>query len=130
MIAGKIDLLRHSDRVFTLILESGEVLRGVVTTEAVDLGELGRLWGRFAVVSGIAKFRPSGAVLRIEAEQVRPAEPADTAVWSQVPRPLLADLDLRTLHWSQGPRSGVSAIFGQWPGDESEEEFLRTLDAI
>lgn len=130
IVAGKIDLLRHSERVFTVVLESGGVLRGVVTGEDVDLGELGRLWGQIAVVSGVAKFRPSGTVLRIEAEQVRAAGPADAAVWSQVPRPLLTDLDPRALHWPQGPRSGVSAIFGQWPGDESEEEFLRTLDAI
>lgn len=130
VVAGKIDLLRHSDRVFTVVLEAGGVLRGVVTGDEVDLDELGRLWGQNAVVSGVAKFRPSGTVLRIEAEHVRPAGPADTAVWSQVPRPLLTDLDLRALHRPQGPRSGISAIFGQWPGDESEEEFLRTLDAI
>jgi len=130
IVAGKLDLLRHSDRVFTVVLESGSVLRGVVTGEAVDLGELGRLWGRTAVVSGVAKFRPSGTVLRIEAEHVRPAGPADAAAWSQVPRPLLTDLDLRALHRPQGPRSGVSAIFGQFPGDESEEDFLRALDAI
>lgn len=129
VVAGKLDLLRHRDRVFTIILETGAMLRGVLASEDIDLSKLGSLWGQSAIVSGVAKFRPSGSVLRIDAEQVKAAGPGEMAVWSQPPHPLLGSLDVRALHHPQGPRSGVAAIFGQWPGDESEDEFRRALDA-
>ena len=40
----------------------------VVTGEGADLSALGELWGRQVVVTGVATFRPSGSVLRIEQE--------------------------------------------------------------
>jgi len=128
VLAGKLDLLRHTSRMFTLVLEDGAAVRGVLGGD-VDLDRVGHLWGKNARISGAAKFRPSGAVLRIEADDVHPAE-GDFSVWSKSPRPLLGELDTRTLHREQGPRSGVSALFGKWPGHETEEEFLRALAEV
>ena len=125
VVVGKLDLLRHSDRMFTLVLEDGRVVRGVVTP-SVDLDVLGTLWGKRARVAGLSKFRPSGAVLRIEAETVIEAE-GDLSLFTSMPRPLLGDLDLRSLHQPQGPRSGLAAIVGKWPGDESDEEIAELL---
>jgi hypothetical protein len=126
VVAGKLDLLRHSDLVFTIVLDSGATVRGVVAGDDVDLGVLASLWGQPARVSGTAKFRPSGSVLRIDADRVEPAD-GDGAVFSRMPMPLLRTLDVRALRRPQGPRSGVNAIIGEWPGDESEEEVLAAL---
>lgn len=128
VVVGKLDALRHSDRMFTLVLDDGRVVRGVVTP-SVDLEVLGTLWGKRARVAGLSKFRPSGAVLRIEAETVVEAE-GDLSLFTSMPRPVLQDLDLRTLHEPQGPRSGLAAIFGRWPGDESDEELERALSEL
>jgi hypothetical protein len=125
VVVGKLDALRHSDRMFTLVLDDGRVVRGVVTP-SVDLGVLGTLWGKRARVAGLSKFRPSGAVLRIEAESVVEAE-GDLSLFTGMPRPLLAELDLRSLHQPQGARSGLAAIVGKWPGDESDEEIAELL---
>ncbi len=125
VVVGKLDALRHSDRMFTLVLDDGRVVRGVVTS-SVDLDVLGTLWGKRARVAGLSKFRPSGAVLRIEAESVVEAE-GDLSLFTSMPRPVLHGLDQRTLHEPQGPRSGVAAIFGKWPGDESDEEFEQAV---
>ncbi len=127
-IAGKLDVLRHSDRMFTLILESGGPVRGVVASEAIDLAELGAMWGGPAVVSGVAKFRPSGSLLRIEAEIIERAGEKDLSLWGTLPQPVFGPLDERELRQPQGPRSGVSAIFGQLPGEESDEEIIEALD--
>ena len=43
------------------------------------------------------------------------------------PPPLGAELDTARLHKPQGPRSGVSAVFGKWPGEETDEEFEELL---
>jgi hypothetical protein len=40
-VAGKLDVLRHSDRMFTLVLESDVEVRGVVASDAIDLNTLG-----------------------------------------------------------------------------------------
>ncbi|MBL9020584.1 MAG: hypothetical protein JNL21_00230 [Myxococcales bacterium] len=125
VVVGKLDALRHSDRMFTLVLDDGRVVRGVVTP-SVDLEVLGTLWGKRARVAGLSKFRPSGAVLRIEAESVIEAA-GDLSLFTSMPRPLLGDLDMRSLHQPQGPRSGLAAIVGKWPGDESDEEIAELL---
>ena len=119
-VAGKLDLLKHSSRIFSLIMSTGE-LRGVVVADA-DFAKLGQLLGQQVVVSGTAKFRPSGRVLRVEAEQIIAAE-GDTTPWEASPRPLFSDLETRALRVPQGPKSGVAALFGQWPGDETDDDF-------
>jgi hypothetical protein len=44
--------------------------------------------------------------------------------------PLVGTLDLKALHVPQGPDSGINAIMGKWPGDESEEEILALLEDL
>jgi hypothetical protein len=127
-VAGKLDLLKHSSKIFSVDLLDGAV-RGVVVGDA-DFSQLGQLLGKQVVVSGLAKFRPSGRILRVEADQIAPAV-GDTTLWEAVPRPLFADLDVRALRVPQGPRSGVAAIFGQLPADdESDEDFDAAVQAL
>ncbi len=125
MIVGKLDLLHHSKRMFTVRTDDGKDLRGAFVNDDVSLESLGQLFGQRACVSGVAKFRPSGDVLLIEAETITAAADG-LAVLSTSPKPLLPALDVRGLHRSQGAKSGVVAVFGRWPGDESDEE-IETL---
>ncbi len=39
-------------------------------------------------------------------------------------------LDRRALYRPQTPSSGINAIMGRWPGDESEEEILAALEKL
>jgi hypothetical protein len=45
-------------------------------------------------------------------------------------RPLVEELDIAALHQPQGPDSGMNAIIGRWPGDESDEEILALLEEL
>lgn len=126
LVAGKLETIRHSDRAFTLVLPSGEVLRGVAI-EPIDPSELASLFGQSTLVSGYAKFRPSGSLLRIEAERLEPASENDVAVFAAPPAPLFQALEPRDLRRSQDSRSGVAAIFGKWPGDETDEQVEAAL---
>lgn len=45
-------------------------------------------------------------------------------------RVLVRKLDLEALHQPQGPDTGINAIIGKWPGDESEEEILALLEEM
>jgi len=123
-VAGKVDAIRHRDRMFTLMLDNGPTLRGVA--ESVPTDKLASLFGKVAIVSGLGVFRPSGGLLRVEADHIELAT-GDIAVWSQVPKPLEGGPDSRRLRQQQGPRSGLNAIFGAWPGNETDEEVRARL---
>jgi len=126
-VAGWLDLIRHSDRMFTLKLESGTTLRGVA--EGVGAEKLAGLFGKKAVVSGAAVFRPSGRVLRIEADYIEPAG-EDFSLWSHEPKPVLGGASAEALRKPQGPRSGLAAIIGTWPGDETDEMVSAALEEL
>ncbi len=127
-VAGTVDAIRHSDRAFTLVLRSGQELRGVLAEGEPD--ELARFFGRVAVVSGLARFRPSGAPLRVDADFLEPGTEDDLATWSALPRPLDMRPELREARVAQTARNGINAVIGRWPGDESEEEIFRLLDEM
>jgi hypothetical protein len=116
--------------MFTLLLESGARVRGVVTGNSVDLSALSELWGQEVVVTGVAKFRRSGSVLRIEAERIARAAARDLTLWSAAPRPIFGVLDERVLRQPQGPRSGVNAIFGRLADVESDNHIIEALDRL
>jgi hypothetical protein len=66
-IAGKLEQLDPTGRRFTLTLQSGLVL-GVVD-ESVPSERVAEWLGKPVVASGLAVFRPSGALLRLEAHR-------------------------------------------------------------
>lgn len=126
-VAGRLNVIRHSDRMFALILESGVTLRGIA--EGLPPGKLAEFFGREVVVSGTAIFRPSGRVQTIEAEQIEPAGD-DAALWTEEPRPLFTDVPRKDLYREQGPRSGINAVIGAWPGDETDADIERFLNDL
>jgi hypothetical protein len=111
-VTGTLDTIRHSDRIFTLIVDDAKAVKGIA--EGVAAEQLARLFGQRVVVSGTAVFRPSGGVLRVEAETIDAAG-TDAGVWARVPTPLFRIMDSASLRVPQGPRSGSNAIIGKWP---------------
>ena len=68
-------------------------------------------------------------MLRIDAETLDAATSGDR-LFSKVPAP--PGLTLRKTHFLQPPTiaTGMKAVFGKWPGNESDEEVLRTLAEV
>lgn len=82
------------------------------------------------MVAGTAHFTPAGGLLRIEADGIRAARPGEESLWGKRPRPLAKSQPATELRVHQGPRSGINAIFGRWPGEESDEEILDALEQL
>jgi len=126
-VIGLLDMIRVSTQSFALRLDEGQETRGVLVTgqivEARDLLE------KRVLVLGKAVYRPSGSLLRIDAESIS-LTTAESSLWSRVPTPTGKTLDVASLRKPQGPRSGVAAIIGQWPGQESDEEIREMLEEI
>jgi len=66
----------------------------------------------------------------VKAEVITPALADDLDVWSHPPEPLFYVAPLSRLRQAQSPTTGINAIIGRWPGDESDEEVFRLLEEI
>jgi hypothetical protein len=59
------------------------------------------------------------------------ADPGDKAEERPILRSgVLKKFDRSLLHQPQGPNSGLNAVMGKWPGDETEEEILALLEEL
>jgi hypothetical protein len=82
--------------------------------------------GQAVLVLGRAVYRPSGSLLRIDANAVEDGE-GTPAVFSKVPPPLgTRSTHARRIKASEMGKEGVAAFFGTWPGDETDAD----LDAM
>lgn len=122
-IVGTLDMIRHSTASFELVLDDGARVRGVLSEGESE--SLKALFGRRVVVDGRVVYRASRRPLRIEARSVSEGS-TEPAVFSRVPAPR----ELGGAHRArrlQTEQTGVNAIWGRWPGDESEEDLLAQL---
>lgn len=128
-IAGTLNEIRYSDSGFALLLHDAErtTIRGYLADTA-DPGILAASWGKQVALSGRAHFRPSGAPLRIEAQSIRQATSNDIAIFSRPPQPADSRLDIKSIARPQGSSTGINAIFGRWPGDETADEIIEALE--
>ncbi|MDA1258127.1 MAG: hypothetical protein O3C10_09855 [Chloroflexi bacterium] len=126
-VVGELDMIRASTRTFAVKLDDGTELKANLNSgTVVDLAE--ELSNRVTVI-GQAIFKPSGRVLRIDADFVSSDE-RELSLWSIEPLPVAAAYALPGLRQTQGPRSGLNAIVGAWPGDESDEEIAAALERM
>jgi len=124
-VTGMLDTISASRPDVVLTLPDGAKVPARL--EDHDAETLKQLFGEKVVVSGMAHYRPSGRLLLVDVESIAPAGEKDVlfeaAPVSRARRPVAQMLP-------QDETSGVSAFFGTWPGDESDEELLEALRAI
>jgi hypothetical protein len=126
-LVGNLDGLEASTQRFLLLLDSGERVAGVYPEEISD--RLQELWRKRVLVLGTSVFRASGNLLRVEAESIDDGANA-SSLFSTPPVASGSRLDPNRLRKPQGTRSGMAAIMGQWPGDETEEEIEAALEQM
>lgn len=126
-LAGTLDAIEASTQRFALLLAPDERVPGVYPRELSD--RMQQLWRKRVLVLGSAVYRASGNLLRIEADDIQRGEGA-AELFSVVPVPRHTRFDASRLRVPQGPRSGMAAIMGRWPGDESDEEIEAALEQL
>jgi hypothetical protein len=124
-VVGKLDMVRHSTRSFGLVLDNGEEVRGVL--QEGDPALLQAYFGRTINVFGKAVYRPSGSLLRIDAQELIDSAEGKAA-FGRIPAALSSKM--RPDRKLQNSKAGVGAFFGTWPGDETDEELLAALAEI
>ena len=126
-VVGRLDMLRASTQSFGLLLDDGQEIRGVLTEG--DVAAVTPLLGQRVLVLGEAVFRASGRPLRIDAEDVLPAEDVG-GFFSKLPEPKRRRLEIREPARGQQGKRGLVAVVGKWPGDETDEQVLAALKEL
>ena len=124
---GQLDGLVASTQRFSVLLDSGEKITGNFADDQVDAMQ--EHWRKRVLVLGTAIYRASGRLLRIDAEAVKLGENEST-VFSRMPSPPGTRIDTSKLRKPQGSKSGINAIIGKWPGEETEEEITAILEEL
>ena len=126
-LVGQLDMLRASTQTFELKLDDQQVVRGVLSDVGVD--GVKELLNRRVLVLGQAIYRASGRLLRIDADSISSGS-SESNLWSRLPSSGASKLDVTRYRKSQGARSGMAAIMGKWPGDETDEEVAAALESL
>ena len=128
-LAGTLEQIRHSDHTLRIkLLQGNETVTGVATPALGN--SLQKLWGQTVLIAGVSHFNAAGGLLRIEVERIDVATEQDAELWADIPHPLNTPLSSTHLRQAQGPRSGLNAIIGKWPGDETDEEIAAELENL
>ncbi len=124
-VVGLLEAVHPTTRSFLLRLDDGQEDRGILASGSIP-DALAHL-NRRVLVLGTAVYRASGRLLRIDADAIRAGD-GEPALWSRIPPPRTQGIDSSVLHVPQSPGTGVSAIIGRWPGDETDEEIAAWLE--
>jgi hypothetical protein len=126
-VAGRLDMVRVSTQSFAIQLDDGQEVRGVLTDGSISAQS--SLLNKRVLVLGRAVYRPSGRLLRLDADTI--VDGADApSLWSKVPGPLGRPRGVADYRKAQAATTGVNAFFGKWPGPESDEELMALVDAL
>jgi hypothetical protein len=126
-LTGTLDMIRYSTKAFALKLTDGKEVQGVLDrTEMIE--SLPGFLNKKVLVIGKAVYRPSGSVLRVDAQHIE-EDSGESTLFSRVPPPL-ARKPAAAKTRIDAAKSGVGAFFGTWPGDETDEQLLASLKEI
>lgn len=123
-LCGKLDMLGVSRKVMGLYLEDGTPVTGLWNAE--DFTGLAEHLGKDVTIEGMAMFRPSGRLLRIDADAIAAAGPKDS-FFSKLPL-AGSGTDYAVKLRARPGESAYAGLLGMIPGEESEEEFSRAVE--
>ncbi len=127
-VAGRLDLMGVSQGVIKIHVPGGAVVTAL-WNRVEPIEELGSLLNRDVICEGMGVFRPSGTLLRIDADAVAAASAGD-AGFAVVPRAgRVADIK-RQLLLKSGEVSAYSELLGSIPPEESDEDFAAAIEAM
>lgn len=126
-IVGVLDAISRERSALQLRLRDGTMFPG--RTAALDPAALPGLVDTRVAIEGMAFSHPSGRVSIVDVDYLGPAHQQGDELFERVPGPFGGPLPA-SHPVAQDERSGVAAMFGTWPGDETDEELLAQLEEV
>lgn len=126
-MSGRLDSLAVSRRVLGVFLDDGTPVTAVWTNE--NFVDLAKFLNKQILIEGLAEFRPSGTLLRVDADAIRDAGAGDSS-FSILPLPEVRRNYQKITATVRPGQKPYASIFGLIPGDESEEVFAAAVAAL
>lgn len=127
-VTGRLDLMGASQGVLKLHVANGSVVTAIWEGEE-SLDQFASFFNKDVVCEGMGVFRPSGTLLRIDADALAAAGENDEFFRFTPVAQANADL-VRGTRLRVGEPSVYSGFLGSIPGEESDEEFAAAVDAL
>jgi hypothetical protein len=127
-VVGRLDVMGASQGVLKLEVRPGVAVTGLWDGEA-SMDSLKDFFNREVVIEGLAVFRPSGSLLRVDVRAIAPASPADE-YFRAVPSAASRADAAKVARLRAGEHSPYERILGRIPAEESDEDFLAAIDAL
>lgn len=127
-VAGRLDLMGASQGVLKLHVRAGQIITALWSgTDPIDQHR--EFFNRDVVVEGLGVFRPSGTLLRIDADALVPATEQDE-FFRDAPRATPVQDYQQTARLRPGETSAFARLHGIVPAEESDEAFLAALETL
>ena len=127
-VAGRVDVMGASQRVLKLEVGPGQVVTALWDGRE-DIEQLHELFNQDVVVEGTGVFRPSGSLLRIDADAIAPASRADDFFRTIPSAPKRRDYQTSARLKPREP-SVYSQLLGSIPAEEPDEAFETALAVL
>jgi hypothetical protein len=127
-VTGRLDVMGASQGVLKLEVKSGEFVTALWEGDA-PVESLREFFNRDVVIEGIGVFRPSGSLLRIDADAIAPATSQDE-FFRSIPTGTVQRDYHQLARLKPGEKSVYAQLRGSLAGDDSDEEFEAALAAL
>lgn len=127
-VAGRLDVMGASQAVLKLDIKSGIAVTAI-WEGALPVGTLKDYFNRDVVIEGAGVFRPSGLLLRVDADAIAFAGEQDE-FFRKVPEAPTTPDYAALVRLRPGEKSPYERILGSIPGEETDEEFAAAVEAL
>jgi len=125
IINGVVEELKYSKLKVTINTKEGAV-NGILS-EDLDPIEISKYWGKDLTIAGIAHYQPSGKMSFLYIERV--FEPSESdKYFSKTTRKETVEQQIQRQQKQLKYGNHLGEIIGQWPGDETIEDIINSLD--
>lgn len=127
-VTGRLDVMGASQGVLKVDVRPGEVVTALWEGEQ-PVESLREFFNREVVLEGVGVFRPSGSLLRIDADAIAPASSQDE-FFRGIPIGAVQRDYHKLSRLKAGEKSAYAQLRGSLGRDESDEEFEAALAAL
>lgn len=124
-VAGRLDLMGASQGVLKIEVQSGTIVTALWEGRE-PIEELKSLFNKDVLCEGVGVFRPSGSLLRIDADAIAPAGQADD-FFRRVPAAVAGSDVTRSMRLRSSEAPVYAAFLESVPAEESDEEFAAAV---
>ena len=127
-VTGRLDLMGASQGILKIHLQPGAVVTAL-WFGAKPLDKLREFFNRDVTVEGEGVFRPSGSLLRIDADAVALASKQDE-FFRQLPHAAAERDYLDQARLRVGEKPVYTQVLGSIPSEESDEDFAMAVEEM